>query len=85
MCLAQSEQREAAGAGEERGEHSVQPGHPLRQPDGLPARTTGHQQKQAAALHACSRLGERQQQHPHEQARDFLLQCLAKYMLFTIH
>lgn len=43
--LAQSEQGEATGAGEERGEHCVQPGHPLRQPDGLLTRSFGYQQE----------------------------------------
>lgn len=67
--MAQSEQGEATGAGEERGEHCVQSGHPLRQPDGLLTSSLGYQQEQAATKHTCRRLGERQQQHCHKQAR----------------
>lgn len=52
--MAQSEQIQAAGAREERGEHRVQPGHPLREPHGLPAGAFGQQQEQAAAQHPCN-------------------------------
>lgn len=77
--LAQSEQGEAAGAGEERGEHCVQPGHPLCQPDGLLTRSLGYQQEQAASKRTCRWLGERQQQHCHKQAR-----IAAKTQFYTV-
>lgn len=67
--MAQPEQREAAGAGEERGEYCVQSGHPLCQPHGLPAGSIGHQQDQASPQRSRHWLGERQQQHRHKQVR----------------
>lgn len=65
--MAQPEQGEAAGGGEKRGEHRVQPGHPLCQPNGLLTSSAGHQQEQAASQHPRRGLGERQQQHHHQQ------------------
>lgn len=89
-CMAQPEQGEAAGAGEEWGEHCFQPGHSLRQPHGLLAGSFGHQQEQAAAQHSCRWLGERQQQHRHQQvrrveSRDDINCCSLSCSVFTIH
>lgn len=65
--MADAQQGNAGGARTEGGEHGVQPGHPLRQQDELPAAATGHQQEPAAEELRPRRRGERQQQLRHKQ------------------
>lgn len=66
-AVADAQQGNAGGARAEGGEHGVQPGHPLRQQDELPAAAAGHQQKPPAEDHWPRRRGERQQQLRHKQ------------------
>lgn len=63
--MANSQQGAAGGARAEGGEHRVQPGHPLRQQDELPAAAAGHQQEPAAEEHRPRRRREHQQQLRH--------------------
>lgn len=70
--MADAHQGNAGGACAEGGEHGVQPGHPLRQQDELPAAATGHQQEPAAEKLRSRGRGERQQQLRHEQVHTAL-------------
>lgn len=66
-AVADAQQGDAGGARAEGGEHRVQPGHPLRQQDELPAAAARHQQEPPAEEHRPGRRGERQQQLRHKQ------------------
>lgn len=68
-AVAHAGQGDAGGARAEGGEHGVQPGHPLRQQDELPAAAAGHQQEPPAQELRPRRRGERQQQLRHQQVR----------------
>lgn len=67
--VADAGQGHADGARAEGGEHRVQPGHPLRQQDELPAAAAGHQQEPPAQELGPRGRGERQQQLRHQQVR----------------
>lgn len=67
--MADAQQGNAGGARAEGGEHGVQPGHPLRQQDELPAAAAGHQQEPPAEELWPWGRGERQQQLRHKQVR----------------
>lgn len=66
-AVAHAQQGNAGGACAEGGEHGVQPGHPLRQQDELPAAATGHQQEPPTEELRPRRRGECQQQLRHKQ------------------
>lgn len=74
-AVADPQQGHAGGARAEGGEHGVQPGHPLRQQDELPAAAAGHQQEPPAEELRPRRRGERQQQLRHQQVRNSCQPC----------
>lgn len=66
-AVADAQQGNAGRARTEGGEHGVQPGHPLRQQDELPAAAAGHQQEPATEELRPRRCRECQQQLRHKQ------------------